>query len=72
MKRIYNYADLKAAGFDFSNQHLRRLEEAGKFPKRFKLVPGAGMQGHVGWDGDEIDKHARYVASLRHAEPSAA
>ena len=37
-----------------SNMHRRRLEAAGKFPKRFKLNPDGGLYGAVGWDFDEL------------------
>jgi predicted DNA-binding transcriptional regulator AlpA len=40
----------------YSGEHIRRLEERGLFPRRFKLVPGTGKNGAVGWDADEIDR----------------
>lgn len=32
-----------------SDVHVRRLEKAGTFPKRFKLVAGSGKYGAAGW-----------------------
>ena len=32
-----------------SDVHRRRLEKAGKFPKRFKLVADSGKYGAAGW-----------------------
>ena len=32
-----------------SNMHLSRLERAGQFPQRFKLVEGTGKYGACGW-----------------------
>ena len=31
------------------DMHLRRLEAAGKFPKRVKIAPDSGPRGAVGW-----------------------
>jgi len=36
----------------YSDSHLRRLEEEGKFPKRVKL--GEGRYARVGWVESEI------------------
>ena len=33
----------------FSNVHLRRLEEKGEFPARFKLANDSGKAGACGW-----------------------
>ena len=39
--RIITFEDLKALkGIPFTCEHLRRLEAAGKFPKRFRLTEG--------------------------------
>ncbi len=32
-----------------SDVHRRRLEEAGKYPKRFKSCPDSGKYGACGW-----------------------
>ncbi len=46
----------------FTNQHLRRLEEVGKFPPRFRLAEGSGKTGACGWKlsviQDWIDERA--------------
>lgn len=57
--RIYRYVDLQKQGIPYSRQYLARLERAGKFPKRFKLVAGTGQQGSVGWNADAIDEYLR-------------
>ncbi len=33
----------------YSNMHRGRLEEAGKYPKRFKICPDSGKYGACGW-----------------------
>ena len=38
----------------YTNTHLRRLEELGKFPARFKLAEGTGLSGATGWKLSEI------------------
>jgi prophage regulatory protein len=35
--RLLRYSELRAAGIGYSRQHLKRLEDAGQFPKRIKL-----------------------------------
>jgi predicted DNA-binding transcriptional regulator AlpA len=57
MRRVYRLPDLRDLGISYSDVHLRRLEEAGTFPKRFKLNPGSGPQGAVGWAAPAIDRH---------------
>ena len=32
-----------------SDVHVRRLEEAGNFPRRFKICPDSGKYGATGW-----------------------
>ncbi len=32
-----------------SGMHIRRLEAAGTFPKRFKICPNSGKYGATGW-----------------------
>jgi len=50
----------------FTNQHLRRLEEVGKFPPRFRLAEGSGKTGACGWKlsviQDWIDERAATTA----------
>ena len=36
--RVVDWKGLKALGWPYSRTHTQRLEDAGKFPKRFKLV----------------------------------
>ena len=60
--RLYREPDLRNRD-GYSNQHRRRLEAEGKFPKRFKLVEDSGQQGHIGWDADEVDEHYRRRAN---------
>ncbi len=38
----------------FTNTHLRRLEEKGEFPARFKLAEGSGKSGACGWRLSDI------------------
>lgn len=40
----------------FTSVHLRRLELAGHFPKRFKLCEGSGPQGATGWQMSSIQE----------------
>jgi prophage regulatory protein len=50
---------LKILGIDYSNVHLLRLEEDGKFPKRLYLSPA-----RVAWLESEIDDYiARCIAA---------
>ena len=39
----------------YTGTHLRRLEEKGLFPKRFKLNPESGPFGAVGWLESDIE-----------------
>ncbi len=47
----------------YSRAHLRRLEEAGSFPKRVRL--GNGPRSRIGWIEDEIIDWMRVKASQR-------
>lgn len=47
---LLHSADLYKLGIRYSRQHLDRLEKAGKFPRRVKLVPN----GRVGWLQSDI------------------
>ncbi len=38
-----------------SSEHIRRLGLSGGFPEKFKLIPGTGRTGAVGWIEDEIE-----------------
>ena len=45
-ERLSGYCDI----------HLRRLEAAGRFPRRFKLNPDGGIYGAVGWRLSDIER----------------
>lgn len=40
----------------YTDMHIRRLEENGQFPKRFKLNSAGGTYGAVGWLMSDIQK----------------
>ncbi len=67
MRRLYRLPDLRKVGIDYSDVHLRRLEQAGKFPRRFKMIPGSGPHGAVAWDALEIDEHIEGAKAARDA-----
>jgi predicted DNA-binding transcriptional regulator AlpA len=46
---VLSYKDLQSLGIDYSKQHLRDLERAGRFPKRHYLSPR-----RYGWKEFEI------------------
>jgi len=48
-RRLLSYNDLKAIGISFSREHLRRLEAAGKFPRRIYL-----SEQKIAWFEDEV------------------
>jgi predicted DNA-binding transcriptional regulator AlpA len=50
---ILSYCDLRARGITYTKTHLRRLWEAGKFPKPFQLAAG----GRLHWTAEQIDEH---------------
>ena len=61
--QIYRWNDIRTC-VGYSRQHIDRLERDGLFPRRFKLSPGSGRNGAVGWDVDKIDAYlAARVAS---------
>jgi predicted DNA-binding transcriptional regulator AlpA len=60
-KKILSHADLRAWGIPYSKSHLRRLWEAGKFPRPFQLNPG----GPLCWLDTEIDAHIEARAAAR-------
>ena len=39
----------------FSNVHLRRLEQRGEFPARFKLANDSGKSGACGWRLSDVE-----------------
>jgi prophage regulatory protein len=58
--RLLSYKELKSLkGISYVRQHIDRLEEAGKFPKRIKI--GA----RVYWYEHEVDEYVRAHAEAR-------
>ena len=51
------------------SERLRQLEELGLFPGRFKITPGSGQQGAVGWLKSEITEWVRERAASRDEVP---
>jgi prophage regulatory protein len=61
--RIITFKDLKPLkGIPFSREHLRRLEAAGKFPKRIRLTEGGDYYGYA---EKEIDEYLAARAAAR-------
>jgi len=52
---ILSYRDLRARGIPYSKVHLRRLWEAGKFPRPFQLTE----HGQLCWTDEQIDAHVQ-------------
>ena len=50
-----------------SGEHIRRLMRDGLFPQKFKLVPGTGRNGAVGWLESEVDEWINERAKGRDA-----
>ncbi len=50
----------------FSNVHLRRLEEKGEFPARFKLANDSGKSGACGWRLSDIQGWIEGRAATAH------
>ena len=52
--RLITFKELKPLkGIPFSREHLRRLEAAGKFPKRIRIAEGGDAYGYVEKEIDE-------------------
>ena len=51
-----------------SDVHVRRLEKAGTFPRRFKLVAGSGKYGATGWWLSDILEYVAKRAATVAAE----
>ena len=52
--RILRYQQLKAEkGIPFSREHIRRLELAGRFPKRIRLADGGDFYGYLETEIDD-------------------
>ena len=52
-KRLLSYRDVQERVL-FSDEHIRRLVKAGRFPPPVKL--GLGKSARVGWPEEEINK----------------
>ena len=65
MPAVYRATDLLRRGIPFTAMHLYRLEAAGKFPKRFKIIEGGQS---VAWVAAEVD--AWMAARSLPAKPS--
>ncbi len=50
----------------FTNTHLRRLEEVGQFPPRFKLAEDSGVYGATGWRLSDIQEWIEGRAATAH------
>jgi prophage regulatory protein len=67
--RILRYQQLKSEkGITFSREHIRRLELAGRFPKRVRLAEGGD---HYGYVEDEIDAYLAKRIAARDASRAA-
>jgi prophage regulatory protein len=65
--KIITYERLAAdKGIPYSREHIRRLEIAGKFPKRVRL--GEGPKARHGWIESELDSHIAEKMAARKPE----
>ena len=65
--RVLRYPELRATkGIPFSKVHLKRLEDAGKFPRRFYLGENTAV-----WSEPEIDEYLESKAAGRVAATAA-
>lgn len=56
---------LKEKGVPYTRVHLKRLEDAGKWPKRVKVG-----DNRVGWVEDEVDAEMEARAAARNQGPA--
>ncbi len=65
-RRIIRLAEVRHK-CGLSGEQVRRLENAEKFPKRFKLDPTADPKSNAaaGWFEDEVDDHNERFAARR-------
>jgi predicted DNA-binding transcriptional regulator AlpA len=61
MMSVIDRGGLRERGIAYSPEHLRRLWQAGKFPRPFKLADA----GRLFWDSAEIDKYLEARAGTR-------
>jgi prophage regulatory protein len=67
MLRIYRWPQLREI-VPYSREHIRRLEDRGLFPRKFKLAPDTGQNGAVGWDAGEINQWIEDLKASREVE----
>jgi predicted DNA-binding transcriptional regulator AlpA len=65
--KVLRQRDLAAKGITWSREHTRRMWEAGRFPRPFKLADN----GWNVWDENEIDEWLAERASRRDRQQSA-
>ena len=72
IRRIIRLPEVREKFGGLSAEQIRRLENAGNFPKRFKLNPTADPKGNgaAGWFEDEIDDHNERLAARRKVSES--
>jgi prophage regulatory protein len=61
-RKILIFEELRDHGIVLGRRHLRRLEAAGKFPKRIKIG-----EHRVGWLADEIEAYIE--AKIKERKP---
>lgn len=67
MKKLVSKKELKSVfGIPYSFQHIWRLEQAGKFPKRLRIGPN-----RVAWMYEEVDEWIEGWKALRDPVPCA-
>jgi predicted DNA-binding transcriptional regulator AlpA len=59
--KVLSQRDLPVKGITWSREHTRRMWEAGKFPRPFKLA----TKGWNYWNEDEVDRWLEERASRR-------
>ena len=65
--KLLSFSELRPKkGIPYTRQHLARLENAGRFPKRVKFPGG----NRVGWIEEEIDAMQAAMAAARDAPPA--
>ena len=71
-RRIIRLPEVREKCGGLSGEQIRRLENAGKFPKRFKLDPTADPKSNAAaaWFENEIDEYIEGLAARREAPAS--
>jgi hypothetical protein len=63
--KFVTYAELHSRyGIPYSSRQLKRLEAAGKFPKRIPLIEGGSLKG---WPEVLIDEHLQKLVDVSRA-----